>query len=106
MFVKLILHSCEQQTYYDFKGFKKIAKILTSEAVVRRRFAKELSLKISQNSPEKTCGRISFFINLQAAACNFTKIEILAQVFSCKLYEIFKNTVFYETPPVAASGTF
>ena len=25
----------------------------------------------------------------------------LAQVFSCEIYQIFKSTVFYETPPVA-----
>ena len=28
----------------------------------------------------------------------------LAQVFSCEFCEIFKNTVFYRTPPVATSG--
>ena len=27
----------------------------------------------------------------------------LPQVFSCELCEIFKNTFFYRTPPVAAS---
>ena len=27
----------------------------------------------------------------------------LAQVFSCEFCEIFKNTFFYRTPPVAAS---
>ena len=31
------------------------------------------------------------------------KKEILAQVFSCEFCEIFKNTFFYRTPPVAAS---
>ena len=36
-------------------------------------------------------------------ACNFIKIETLAQVFSCKFCEIFKNTFFYRTPLVAAS---
>ena len=29
--------------------------------------------------------------------------ETLAQVFSCKYSEIFRNTFFYRTPPVAAS---
>ena len=39
-------------------------------------------MKISQNS--------------QAQACNFTKKETLAQVFSCEFCEIFKNKCFIE----------
>ena len=46
-------------------------------------------LNILQNSQENTCARISFLIKLQ--------------VFSCEFCEIFKNTFFYRTPPVAAS---
>ena len=53
-------------------------------------------LKISQNSQEDTCARVSFLIKLQAEACNFLKKETLAQVFSCEFYEIFKNTLFTE----------
>ena len=36
----------------------------------------------------------------------FNKVEkeSLAQVFSCEFREIAKNTSFYRTPPVAASG--
>ena len=59
-------------------------------------------LKVSQNA-QNTCVRISFIIKFQASACNFIKKEVLAQVFSCKFYEIFKKTSFYRTPPVAAS---
>ena len=33
-----------------------------------------------------------------------TKKETLTQVFSCELCEILKNTFFYRTPLVAASG--
>ena len=33
-------------------------------------------------------------------ACNFIKIETLAQVFSCEFCEIFKNNFFYKTRPV------
>ena len=33
----------------------------------------------------------------------FFKKETLAQVFSSEFCEIFKNTFFYRTPPVAAS---
>ena len=33
----------------------------------------------------------------------FLHIQTLAQVFLCEICEIFKNTYFYRTPPVAAS---
>ena len=39
-------------------------------------------------------------------ACNFIKIETLAQVFSCEFYETSKNTFFYRIPLVAASVWF
>ena len=44
-------------------------------------------LKVSRNSQENTCARVSFLIKLQAEA----------------FCEIFKNSFFYRTPPVAAS---
>ena len=61
----------------------------------------EVFLKISQNSQENTCARVSFLIKLQA--CNFIKKETLAQVFSCEFQEIFKNTFSDRTPQAAAS---
>ena len=36
----------------------------------------------------------------------FIKKETLAQVFSREFCEIFKNTYFYRTPPVAASANY
>ena len=38
-------------------------------------------------------------------AYNFIKKETLAQVFSYEFCEIFKNTFYYRTTPVAASET-
>ena len=76
---------------------------LRIEAVIQRCSVKKVFLKISQNSQENTCARASFLIKLLAEACNFIKKEALAQVFSCEFCEIFKNTYFYRTPPVAAS---
>ena len=37
---------------------------------------------------------LSFIVNLskEIVACNFIKKETLAQVFSCEIYEISKNT--------------
>ena len=42
-------------------------------------------------------------MKLQDSVCNFIKKETLAQVFSCEICEISKNTCFYRTPPVAAT---
>ena len=52
-------------------------------------------LEISQNSQENTC---------ETSACNFTKKETLAQLFSCEFCEISKNTFFIEHLRVTASG--
>ena len=60
-------------------------------------------LKISQNSHEETCVRLSFLIKLLGEACNFIKKETLVQMFSCAFRAIFKNTFFYRTPPVDVS---
>ena len=56
----------------------------------REVFYKKVFLKISQNSHENTCARVSFLIKLQ--------------VFSCKFCKTFKSTFFNRTFPVAASG--
>ena len=51
------------------------------------------------NFTGNTCARVSFFIKLQTSepqACNFIKIETLAQVFSGEFCEISKNTSFKE----------
>ena len=37
--------------------------------------------------------------------CNFIKKVTPTQVFSCQYYEIFKNSFFYWTLPVAATET-
>ena len=50
---------------------------------------------------ESTCVRV--FINKVAGPqnCNFIK-ETPTQIVSCEIWEIFKNTFFYRTSPVAA----
>ena len=57
-------------------------------------------------SEGNTCVRVAFLIKLQASAFDFIKKETLAQVFSCELCEIYKNTFSYRTPPVTASVYF
>ena len=66
-------------------------------------FCRKMYLKISQNSQEDTCARVSFLIKLHASACNFIKKETLPLVLSCEFCEISKNTLFCRTPTVAAS---
>ena len=48
---------------------------------------------------------LEFLFNKVAGlpAGNFIKKETPAQVFSCRYCEIFKNSFFFRTPPVAAS---
>ena len=77
-------------------------KVLYLEAVVHRCSVKKVFLEISQISQENTCARVSFLIKLQAWDI-FIKKETLAQVCSCEIWEISKNTFSYRTPLVAAS---
>ena len=90
---------------YSFKNlvFPKsvfcILFLLRSEAVVRRCSIKKMFLKISKNSQENTCARVSFLIKLQAKAAK----ETLAQVFSCEFFATFKSTFFTEHLWVTAS---
>ena len=75
----------------------------------------EVFTKVSQNSQENFCARVSFLIKLQAPACNFIKKETLApacnfikketlaQLFSCEFFEISKSTFFTEHLWVAGS---
>ena len=67
-----------------------------SEAVVRRCSVNKVFLKISENSQENTCTRVSFL--------NFIQLT-LAHVFSFKFCEIFKNTFLHITPLVTVSET-
>ena len=53
-------------------------------------------LKISQNSLENTCARISFLIKLQAEAYNFIKKQTLTQVFSYEFCEILRTPFLIE----------
>ena len=56
-------------------------------------------LKISQNSQEISCAKVSVFF----FCFNFIEKETLALMFSCGFCEIFKNTYFEEHLRMAAS---
>ena len=83
------------------------SSLQNTEAVVRRYFAKKVTLKVLQNSQENTCTGVSFLIKLQALCkletCNFIKKEFPVHVFFCKFCEIFKSTYFVEILRTAAS---
>ena len=55
-------------------------------------------LKISKNSQENNCVRVSFLIKLQVI-----EKQTLVHVFSCEICKVLKNAFLYRTPPVAAS---
>ena len=84
-----------------------ISGLDSSEAVVRRCPIKKLFLKISQNTRENTCTRVSFLIKMQASDCNFIKKETLTQVLwndssfwyccrSCRQRCSIKNSCFWK----------
>ena len=62
-----------------------------------------LFLEIFQKSQENTCARVFSLRKLQSKAYKFIKKETLVQVFSCKFYQISKNTFLHRTLLVAAS---
>ena len=72
-----------------------VEEIQNSEAVVQSCSTRKMFLKISQNSQESTCARVSFLIKSQAWGLQLY-YETFAQVFSCEICEIFKNTLFKE----------
>ena len=51
-------------------------------------------LKISQNSQENTCVRVSFLIMAQAEGSNIVEKEAVAQLFSCEICDIFKSKFY------------
>ena len=73
------------------------SKSIKREAVAKRCSVKKVFLKISQNSQENTCARVSFLIKLQEV-----KKETLTQVFSGEFYEISKKTFSCRTPLLVA----
>ena len=106
VFQTMVFTIALQTFYLPFQGVKKWNVGINQDqkrlkAVIRKCYIKKVFLKILQNWQENTCARVSFLINLQASACNFIKKETLAQVSSCKFWEIF-----YRTSLVAASENY
>ena len=89
-----LLESCQLDILAKYKA-SNCCKI---EAVIHRWSVKKVFLKVLQNSQKKPCARVSCFNKVAA------KKETFALMFSREYCKIFKNTFFYRTPPVAASG--
>ena len=64
---------------------------------------KKVFFKVSQNSQENTCARVSFSSSCSPKPCNNFKKEDLTQVFSCEFWEISKNTFLTEHLRTTAS---
>ena len=76
-----------------------------TEAAARSVLWIKVFLKISQNSQENTCARVSFLIKLQDWGLQlFEKRDSGSGVFACKFCEISKNTFFTEHLWTTASG--
>ena len=86
---QLYLHTLNVLSCIEFM-WNKLLKWLKRKAIVRRVSVKKvLFLKISENSQESTCARVSFLIKLLASAYNFILKKTLAQVLSCEFRKIF-----------------
>ena len=76
-----------QSLFFQKLIFCELTQLLTFRSSHSEVFYKKLFLKILQNSQERTCARVSLL----------RKLQTLAQVFSCDIYEIFKNTFLQNT---------
>ena len=80
------------QTTLIPKCLKNTSFSVTARSSHQKCSIKKVFLKISQNSQENTCARVSF-----------SKKETLTQAFSCEFLEIFKNTFFTKHLPMTAT---
>ena len=94
------------QTYFVSHGcvcFKSLCNFDSkiAEAVTRRCSVKKVFSKISQNSQENTCARVSFLIKLHQDEALFKK-RLWHRCFPADFATFFR-TFFFRTPLVVAS---
>ena len=89
----------------NLKHFEKrlLKMILFWRSCCFQMFIKEVFLRISQNSQESTCTGVSFWWSYLLPAYNLIKKGTSSQMFSCKLYDIFKNNFFIKGLGATAS---
>ena len=87
------------------KGVQLLKAEFLLKAATRGVLRKKVLLKISQNSQENTCTRVSFLIKLHTPGLQLYWKETLVQVFWCEFCEISRNTLFAEHLWTTASVT-
>ena len=86
--------SLSNQSVYSYRLFA--TKLIVCEILIPlERFCE---INAAYFTGKQLCWSL-FLIKLQSLTWNFTKKGALTQVFSCDLFEIFKEHLFYKTPP-------
>ena len=95
---KIFAMSLEHQefTVLNFRKLQNFDLEPIPEAVTRDVLWKKVFLEISQNSPENTCARVSFFIKLQASSI-FIKKETLVRCFPVNFAKFFRTPTLQNT---------
>ena len=63
----------------------------------RRCSIKKVFLKISQNSQEKTCSKVSFLVKFQASACNYIKKKLPHRCFPANFAKLLRSSFLQNT---------
>ena len=86
--------SLSNQSVYSYRLFA--TKLIVCEILIPlERFCE---INAAYFTGKQLCWSL-FLIKLQSLTWNFTKKGALTQVFSCDLFKIFKEHLFYKTPP-------
>ena len=108
---KLPLYSCWAVLYSSFIILYSCCLVLSCDLLVLSRVASccyscclvLCHVVLVLRRVVSCCYSCSLWENCRNHHCNFVKKETPTQVLSCKICEIFKNTFFYRTFPLAAS---
>ena len=98
MLLLVIIYVANNSSYSAayIRNGKKLITLLKKEAANGGVLLEKVFLEILQNLQERTCARVSFLIKLLGSDLQLHQKKRLAQVFSCELCEISKNTFFTE----------
>ena len=98
MLLLVIIYVANNSSYSAayIRNGKKLITLLKKEAANGGVLLEKVFLEILQNLQERTCARVSFLIKLLGSGLQLHQKKRLAQVFSCELGEISKNTFFTE----------
>ena len=86
-----VLHFCRcicEDKAYQYQSVQRFTEVIAQRCSVKNVFLENFIIKRGS----------------RLHTCKFIKVETLAEVFSCEFCKISKDTFFYRTPLVAASG--